>query len=155
MGSIKKVIEFLGLLLLGTFFLGIFYFEIVIENRKPSYFVTTNTIDSVFIRKIQGARSNLDALAIKLTRDSSNFIYYKANQNYVDLLGTLKKQDTVTLFFTEDDGNNRFEIIQLEKNKVELVSIKDEESKQKKIGYFCLFASIMTFIYALKKGFKQ
>lgn len=155
MGSIKKVIEFLGLLLLGTFFLGIFYFEIVIEDRKPSYYETTNTIDSVFIGQIQGARSKLDALAVKLTSDSSNFIYYKANQNYVDLLGALKKQDTVTLFFTEDYGNDRFIIIQLEKNKVELVSIKDEDSKQKKIGYFCLFAGIMTIIYSLKKVYKQ
>ena len=155
MVSVKKGIEFLALLILGIFFFGVFYFQIVIENRKPNYFVTTNTIDSVYIREIQGARSNLDALAIKLARDSSNFIYYKANQNYVDLLGALKKHDTVTLFFTEDYGNNRFRIIQLEKSKVELVSIKDEDSKQKKIGYFCLFAGIMTIIYAYKKVFKQ
>ena len=135
-------------------FFGLFYFSKSDENTITNFYKIEGKISLVKISQIDGARSKLDVLFINLFNVQKDFIYLKKNQNYVDFLNSLKKEDFVKLYFKEDFGKNRFEIIQLEKDNYSLISFESNKKQSTKMGYLFLFAGIMTIIYSIQSDRK-
>lgn len=135
-------------------FFGLFYFSKSDENTITNFDKIEGKISLVKISQIDGARSKLDVLFINLFNVQKDFIYLKKNQNYVNFLNSLKKGDFVKLYFKEDFGKNRFEIIQLEKDNYSLISFESNQKQSTKMGYLFLFAGIMTIIYSIQSDRK-
>ena len=155
MEILKRMATLIALFVMALILFGIFYFSRGKEKSVDNYYHIEKTIDSISIDQIKGASGKkLDVLRVKLKNDTAKYIYYKANQNYKDLLGALTKDDLIKLHFKEDYGENRYEIIQLEKGNYTLISLEESENKDKKLGYFCLFASIMTIFYYIQNDRK-
>ena len=136
-----------------VFFL-LFYFSKNDENTITNFDKIEGKISLVKISQIDGARSKLDVLFINILNVQKDFIYLKKNQNYGDFLNSLKKGDFVKLYYKEDFGKNRFEIIQLEKDNYSLISFESCKEQNTKMGYLFLFSSIMIIIYSIQ-SFKK
>ena len=136
-----------------VFFL-LFYFSKNDENTITNFDKIEGKISLVKISQIDGARSKLDVLFINILNVQKDFIYLKKNQNYGDFLNSLKKGDFVKLYYKEDFGKNRFEIIQLEKDNYSLISFESRKEQNTKMGYLFLFSSIMIIIYSIQ-SFKK
>ncbi|WP_369752887.1 hypothetical protein AB3G34_14690 [Flavobacterium sp. WC2409] len=152
--SLKRLLSYILLFIMALVFFVLFYVSKTDKSTLNDFYNVEGEVSVIKISQIDGARTKLDVLFINLKNDKRDFIYLKKNQNYIDFLNVLKKGDFVNLHFKEDFGKNRFEIIQLEKDSNTLISFESNKKWSTKMGYFFLFASIMTIIYSIQSGRK-
>jgi hypothetical protein len=154
MQSLKRLLSYILFFIMSSVFFVLFYLSKTDNSTLDDFYNVEGEISIIKISQIDGARTKLDVLFINFKNDKKDFIYLKKNQNYVDFLNALKKGDFVNLYFKEDFGKNRFKIIQLEKDNNTLISFESNKNWSTKMGYFFLFASIMTVVYSIQSDRK-
>lgn len=146
---IKRIFNYLAFLIVSVSFLIIYYINTFNSKESKNLNILEKRIDFIGITQIDGSRGKIDVLTITFNEIKYRFIYLKSNQNYSDLLNSLKIKDSVKIFYDIDYGNDCYKILELEKNGLKLISLEQDNNFHQFFGYFLIFASIITLIYAV------